>query len=123
MELTPNNVQNIFQECLFLPSETPQNCIEAEGVRSKVFFHPERLKYNEAAIESFLNQLPDEFKEGWSFLNMCYDKNGNLWTGEHCIIDLLITMGIAIGKLSFFIPREQWYLLPGGMPYILINKQ
>jgi len=56
-----------------------------------------------------------------SFLNMCIDKNGNQWADLHRTMDELVALGIATGKLSFLIPREMWSILPGGMPYLIVN--
>ena len=58
---------------------------------------------------------------GWSFLNMCVDKDGNQWTGFHEIVDKLLMLGIAIGKMSFLLPKQMWSILPGGMPYVVVN--
>jgi hypothetical protein len=119
MELTPKNIEDVFKECLYSDKENTDNRIEVQGISFKVGFHPERLKYQETTIDEFLEQLPDEFEEGWSFLNMCVDKSGNIWTGEHRFVELLVVLGIALGKLAFLFPREKWILLPGGMPYII----
>lgn len=119
MELTPQNVEQIFNECLLTEIEDFTHRIEAEGLSYKFGFHPERLKYCEPEINDFLEQLPEEFKEGWSFLNMCMDKNGELWTGEHRIVEMLVVLGIATGTLSYLVPRAQWNLLPEGMPYLI----
>lgn len=119
MELTPQNVQHIFNECLFQDGENTDNKIEAQAINFTVGFHPERLKYNEDTIDAFLQQLPEEFAEGWSFQNMCLDKDGYLWSGEHQTMQLLVVLGIAAGKLAYLVPREQWHLLPGGMPYLI----
>lgn len=72
-----------------------------------------------------LNELPMNFMQsggqGWSFLNMCVDKNGNQWTGSHEIVDKLVCLGIASGYANFVLPRGMWKILPGGMPYIAID--
>jgi hypothetical protein len=54
---------------------------------------------------------------GATFLNACVDKNGTQW-GEHRNIDQLLCLGIAIGKVSFPMPKEMWSMLPGGMPFV-----
>ena len=119
IELTPQNVEQIFMECLLTADEKKDQAILSEGILLKAFFKPERLKYYESEIQHFLDQLPDEFEEGWSFLNMCFDKNGDVWTGEHRIVEMAVLLGTASGMLSYLIPREQWSLLPGGMPYLI----
>ena len=69
--------------------------------------------------------LPDAFKTtgggGWSFMNMCVDKEDVQWTDFHQTIDELVCLGLSIEKLSYLMPREFWKVLPGGMPYLVIN--
>jgi len=124
MKLTAKNVHDVFMNCLFKEDESTENHKVGNGVMTKVSFHPQRLSEKESDIIEMLNDLPDEFKKtgggGWSFLNMCIDKNGNQW-GEHSNIDELIILGNTIGKVSFQLPREMWSILPGGMPYVVIN--
>lgn len=124
MNLTSENVSEIFMNCLFKEGENTENAIIAEGVMTKVGFHPERLKQATLSIESMANELPDEFKPkgggGMSFLNACIDNKGNHW-GEHKHIDQLVCLGIASGKLSYLMPREMWKVLPGGMPYLVVS--
>jgi hypothetical protein len=36
-------------------------------------------------------------------------------------MDQLFTLGIAIEKVSFQLPREMWNVLPGGMPYLVVK--
>ena len=124
MNLTAENVSQIFTECLFKEGENTDNHIVGEGVMTKVGFNPER--FNEAApkIEALLNELPDEFKAnlggGMSFINACVDKNGNQW-GEHANVDQLVCLGLASGKLKYLMPREMWKVLPGAMPYLIVS--
>ena len=75
-------------------------------------------------IIEILGMMPDAFKKsdggGATFLNLCLDKDGNHW-GEHPTIDQMIALGLAIGKVSFPMPREMWSSLPGGMPFVAID--
>lgn len=124
MNLTSENVSEIFMNCLFKEGENTENAIIAEGVMTKVGFHPERLKQATPSIEAMANELPDEFKPkrggGMSFLNACIDNKGNHW-GEHKNIDQLVCLGIASGILKYLMPREMWEVLPGGMPYLVVS--
>ncbi len=125
MNLDANKVEKIFKSCLFQEGEVTDNYSIGYGVNVKVGFHPERLSSCAQTIEEMLSYLPDTFKRsgggGMSFLHMCEDKDGNLWTGDHRTVDQLVCLGSAIGKLSFPMPREMWSYLPGGMPYVLIH--
>jgi len=125
MNLTAEKVNNTFLACLFKENEDTKNHTIGEGVMMKVGFNPERLKENESLIIEMLNDLPDSFKKGsgggMSFLNMCQDKEDNQWADLHRTMDELVCLGNAIGKLSFPMPKEMWSILPGGIPYILVD--
>jgi hypothetical protein len=124
-KLDAGRVEEVFLECLFRDGEDTTNHIRAEGITSTVGFHPDSLESHKAEIEAMLEELPDEFKSsgggGWSFLNACNDKHGNQWTGLHQRMEQLFQLGIAIGKVEYQLPREMWSVLPGGMPYLVIN--
>ena len=123
--LTTENVHDLFMNCLFADGEDTDDHVIARAVMMNIGFHPERLKNNTEKIVEILNDLPDTFKKngggGMSFLNMCEDKNGNQWTGAHKTMDELIALGIASGKMSYLMPREEWHMFPGGMPYLVVD--
>ena len=125
-KLTAENVHNIFMNCLFTDDEPTDDYKHGEGVKLNVGFHPQRLAESTDNIIQMLEMLPDEFRKsgkggGWSFLNMCFDKNKNQWADLHQTVDELLSLGIAIGKLEFLTPRDMWKVMPGGMPYIIYN--
>ena len=121
MLLTSDNVDKIFRECLFKKDEDMTNNIHVEGVQLNVLFNPDRIKKNQANISSMINQLNPTFREGWTFLNMCDTKDGNQWTDLQVRMDQLLTLGLAINKIEYLMPREFWQALPGGVPYITIK--
>ncbi len=122
--LTAKHVTEIFDTCLFQKNEPTHDYILVEGIKAQFGFHPGRIKENTEAITEMLNELPDKFKEtsggGWSFVNACEDKHGNLWTGLQQIMEQLFVIGIAAGRAKWLLPRDMWYSLPGGMPYVVI---
>lgn len=127
MELTAENVHTILQDCLFDDEEVKDGFPEhvaGEGVMRKMGFHPGRLASHKTEIEEMCDQLPGEFKRmgggGSSFLNACVTATGEQW-GEHTNIDELLCLGTAIGKITFLMPRDQWGMLPGAMPYFVVN--
>jgi len=124
MELTSENVQSIFEDCLFRGGEDMSNAILVKGIISDFGFHPGRIDNNKIAIKFMLDQLSDDFKAsgggGMTFLNMCNDRDGGQWTGFHSVMERLVVLGIAINKVRFALPRDLWAVLPGGMPYIVI---
>ena len=124
--LTANKVEELLFQCFYKPDEIqdgkkPDGCVEVQGIVTNFGFHPDRLKEHQAQIIELISELPETFKEGWSFLNMCYDKKGNQWTGMQRKMEALMALGIAIGKIEYMLPRELWSALPGGVPYIIIK--
>jgi hypothetical protein len=123
MELSPQNVTNIVLDCLFQEGEAQDDVVKAEGITARMGFHPARLNSHKDDIKEMLALLPIEFSEGggWSFLNLCNDRNGSLWTGDHAIMETLCVLAIATGLGQWTMPKEMWSVLPGQMPYFTIN--
>jgi hypothetical protein len=126
MELTAQNVREVFEQCL--ENENVENKKLIEGLVMKVYFNPERLKNHEYDIISMLDCLHSNFKSekiggggGWSFGQMCDDKNDNQWTCLHKDVEMLVMLGIGIDKVKYLLPRPLWKSLPLGLPYIVIE--
>lgn len=122
MNLTSENVESIFLDCLFQEDEDRTSAIMVEGIINDFGFHPDRLKQHEEDIYSLLRELPEEFQMngiGASFLNACNNKDGVLW-GQHRNIEQLVTLGIGIEKVRYMLPRQLWEALPGGVPYLTV---
>lgn len=122
--INAKDVNEIFLDCLYKDEETkkgevPEGAIIVEGIIMKVGFNPERVEKNKNNIINILEQLHPTFNEGWTFLNMCIDKNDNEWTGSHKTMEQLLVLGLAIGKLEYCCDRDMWSILPGGMPYVI----
>jgi hypothetical protein len=119
MKLDPQKLQDVFLSCL---AETDDKCsVIVEGISAKFGFNDAQLKNNSDMIRAMLDELPVEFKGGWSFLNACDDKHGRQWTGEHKSMEQLFVLGMAMGMVSELMPREDWKDLPGGMPYYQVK--
>ena len=125
--ISSSRVQEIMQDCLYLDTEVidgkpPQDAVIVEGVIHNFGFHPVRLETHRSEIRGMLDQLPNNFMHGsgggWSFLNLCTDKDNNLWTGEHMICEMLFVLAAGLGLASFCLSREFWGTLPGSMPYV-----
>lgn len=128
-KLSADRVSRTFRECLFTEEEAAApgakaTAVVGDGVMHKIGFHPARLAAADTAIAEMLGELPSEFMAaaggGWSFLNACNDRHGDLWTGKHATIDLLLSLGLASGRCQYVMPREMWSILPGGMPYFVV---
>ena len=128
IKLTAEKVREIIMDCLFkeeeLDSEGKPNVPAemVEGVVRNFGFNKERLQKHKDTIVALLKQLPEQFNEGWSFLNMCVDKEGNQW-GEQRDVEELVCLGLGIGKVRSCFPREMWKVLPGGVPYYIVLSE
>lgn len=120
MRLTSENVEAIFKDCL-----TDERIFIVQGVVISASFDRKKVETHEEEIMQMLMQLPAQFHRpggcGWTFLNMCIDRDGNQWTDFHQMQDKLVCLGRAIGAVEFVMPRDLWKVFPGGMPYIVIN--
>ncbi len=112
---------NAFMDCLFREGEDTTNHVKVEGITSKFGLHPQRLEEKRELVTALLAELPAKFKEGWTFLNLCTTKDGEQWTGMHRICEELVVMAIGLGLMEYFMPREMWGFLPGGVPYLMIK--
>lgn len=124
--INAEKVKNIFVDCLYrnnevVANEIPKEAIIVKGITLTVGFNPKRLEPHKEEIENMLNKLNDTYKKGWSFLNMCFDKNDEQWTGSHKTMEQLMILGMAINKIEYCCDREMWSMLPGGVPYIKID--
>jgi hypothetical protein len=117
MKLEPQAVEAIFNDCL---GDEMSVC----GIVSTFSYDPAKIDQHYDEIVDLLSQLPDSFKTsgggGMSFLNACVDRDGNQWTGEHSVMEMLFLLGKATGHVSECLPRELWSVLPGGMPYYCV---
>jgi hypothetical protein len=117
--INPNAVVDLYESVL------NENGAEIAGV---LFIHRidiDKLKPSDAIVRGWLALLPDEFRMdkggGWSFLNLCNDRNGVQWTGLHQTMDQLFVLAAALGRAKFLLPRSLWSSLPGGMPYVGVD--
>lgn len=127
-KLTQNAVEAIMENALLKDDEMtgdhpPDDAIKVDGVVHKFAFNPERLMASKVKIDELLSELPDPFHRskggGWSFLNACQDKSGELW-GQHQDIERLVCLGIGVGSASWLM-KEMAEILPGGMPYLEVH--
>ena len=125
MELTSQNVRALMIDCYCLNEEQP-GLKQVEGIRNGSFwFYESELVRHQANITAMLMQLPEAFHQtkggGWSFLNLCQRADGVQWADEHVIMEFLVALGMAVGKIAWlFEDRELWQVMPGGMPYVVV---
>lgn len=134
-ELTTENVDRIFSDCMFRSHEESEECAK-EGLQVfvhsiqnhnvKVGFHPDRIEQHREEIRDMLSMLPDSFfsgkGDGASFLQACQTKSGDLWTGFQIEAEKLCLLGLASRQMKMCVSDpEAWCLLPGGVPYLCVE--
>lgn len=124
MLIDAKRVDEIFYDC-FLPvndkSEAKENSTFVEGITIDVFFDNEKLDKNKNELNNIINNLNPTFKNGWTFLNLCLDKENNQWTGLHEEMQKLMLLGMAIGRMGYCCGRDLWNILPGNVPYVYVS--
>ena len=122
--IDPKKVSEIFEKCLY-GRDFVEGAIEVEIIAGIVYFKPHEIELHKDEIIKLLEELPTEFRKsgggGWSLLNGCYDRYGELWTGLQTVVVQLFALGMAIGVAKYLMPRELWATLHGHMPYILLE--
>ena len=113
--------QDAFMDCLFKEGEDTTNHIRVEGVTNIFGLHPQRLEEKRELVTALLAELPEEFKQGWSFLNLCTTKRGEQWTGMQRICEQLVVMAIGLELMEYCTPRALWQIFPGNVPYVMIK--
>jgi hypothetical protein len=99
--------------------EQPEGMVVVQGLVQDFGFHPERLMAEAENIRTILRKVVvDEFFEklGWSFVNLCADRDGNQWA-EHPTMEALVALSVGLGWARCVLPRFFWPVLPGGVPY------
>ena len=122
-----NDVRELYRSCLLTDDEVKDDMpvvdfILGEGVMSISVFNSDRIENAKEKISLLFDKIIPDGCDNISFLNLCVDKNDNLWTGEHSTVDLLVQLGVASGEISYLVPRKEWKDLPGEMPIIVRNK-
>lgn len=104
----------------------PEGTVMVEGVITGYGFHPERLESCRETLVEIIDMLPEGFNHdrggGWSFLNLCETKDGELWTGFHKTCGEFFCLCKGLRLADYVMPREWWGKLPGSVPYIVFNR-
>lgn len=124
-------IHGMFLDCLYREEEIPnpevasESAVLVEGITGRFGLHPERLESHRDGVRANIAALPDPFFRdsggGWSFLNLCMNKDGQQW-GEHGTMQELVVLAIGLGLASYEMPREMWSVLPGGVPYVVFKR-
>lgn len=127
-KLTPERVNELFTTCLIqhdISCGTDDDLI-VEGIKMKVAFSKKSLAILSDDIKVLISQLPENAfniskGNGMPFILLCNNKDGELWTGVHRIIEELIMLAIGINCCKYLLPKKLWKLLPGRLPYVVFD--
>ncbi len=129
--ISAKEVGEIFVDCLYRGEEpnsnyeTLEDTIIVEGIVHNYAIDLSKLEKHTGRVVELLGCLPTNFHKsgggGWSFLQMCNDRNGVQWTGFHERMEQLLVLGIAIKRVEIQLPRDIWVALPGGVPYLVVD--
>lgn len=118
-------VHETFRKCLFDEGEDTNSSIIVEGITTKYGFNPKKIKENKDQIKEIVNELPEQFKLGYTFLHMCLNKEGQHKEGQHWgeqhTCELLMVMAVAADIMAYCLPRNKWDMFPGDVPYVIIK--
>lgn len=126
-QLKANNVLALFYQCMFsdedLKNGEPSEELQADGggIVRHVIFDKRKIEKHKEDIKGMLSELPESFfdqKNGDSFVNMPFDKNGRQW-GEQIDAERLMQLGIAAGFI-WCTPRVIWEFT-FGVPMMVID--
>lgn len=124
--LTIDRVRATVRACLFdntiSREEMEEKAVRASGVMAQFGFDPDKLEQHKLQIRELLDELPEIFESGYSFLELCFDRHGRLWTSSHLHCDELLCLGLAAGYIEYCLEdRSQWEVFHGGLPYVRVS--
>ncbi len=133
--INADRVNELFMSCHWTPEEMVgksepelvEKSIVVKTITVWVGFNPERVQAVRAEVGAMLLNLDPDFLEsspaaGMTFLRAVGDKNMELW-GDQRTADRLMALGMALGWVSFPLPREAWSALPGSVPYVVVHDK
>lgn len=121
-KLSAERISSIYSDCLLRESDFDEdgltcNFYEGNGVCGKAVFSIPRLNEHREELDDCISQIHDIDKAP-SFTEFYYDADGNKWTEETVVVDMLVQMGMASSMLFYTLPEQLWEYLPDGVPFI-----
>lgn len=111
-------IHDAFMDCLCKSEDkNPDNQMVIEGITCKFALNPTRLETKRELVQQCINNLPTQFKEGYTFMAMPMTKSGAQW-GEQANAQELLVMALGLNLMKYCFPKEYWSILPGGVPYV-----
>ena len=125
--IDPKEIHDMILDCLFKEGEPTDKFVAASGVVGNFGFHPDRLASYKPKLAEMIGDLHPAFlKEvggGWTFLNLCMDKNEHTWTDSQRVADEFLCLCVGNNLAQILIPRDMWSMLPGVVPYVVFSKE
>lgn len=145
--LTAENVQSLIGKLMYLGEDDtagtprhdevlalmengtpPEDGLVVETVMATVMLNKDRVAEHVDDISVMLDQLPDIFKEGsgegGSVVLAHQTADGEDWTHElDGRIDMLLALGLSVGKVKFVLPRDLWSVLPDSYPFFVVLSE
>jgi hypothetical protein len=119
--LSSQTIDDLMHDCLTEDSDG----LTVEGVVNNYVLDKKALETHREDLKALAAQLPLEFHMstggGWSFRNLCMNREGVQWTSFHHVQEALCVLLIGLDVAEWVLPREMWQILPGGMPYFVIK--
>jgi hypothetical protein len=128
--LTAEAVGRVFIDCLSGSSEEGNpDVLVVDGIVNRFALSKTKVEIYREKIKDLLTELPLPFfpldkggQGGWSFLQMCVDRDDVQW-GEHPDMEKLCILGLATNMVRWCAPRNLWAILPGGMAYLVVDTE
>ena len=112
MDLTAENVESVFFDCLFTKYELVnyKSCIDpviARGIVHDFCLHPLRLDRHRQNVIDMLAQTPAIFHKdtGGSFLRLRMTNKGKRW-GIRQNVEQLLVLGLGLEVIQYRVPRK-----------------
>ena len=121
-KISADRVNQLFSECKLRESDFDEdgltcNFYIGEGVQGKSVFSIPRLNEHREELDQYISQVRG-IDHAPSFKEFFYDVDGNKWTEETVVVDMLVQLGMASNMLFFTMPKQLWPYLPEGIPFI-----
>lgn len=110
LNLNPALIKNLMGYCFLSGEQIKEDAdiVTARGIVSNYGFCAEKIKEVAYVIQALALQLPNNFLQsnfsnsggGYVFRSACEDYKGELWTGEHRIMESLLCLGLASGCVN-----------------------
>lgn len=101
-------VEDLFKDCLYKNGYN-KGAVIITGITKKVYLNPKKLDSNKEQILKIFNELQASTQPLFEFSLLCLKKNGDIWTGLHSVMELLMFMLIGTKTIEYLDKsRSNW---------------